>query len=79
MILNVQVVMALKRALKKKNEKKKDHRDFIMKIHRCKRCNYLYIDEEQKIPFEKISDEWRCPKCRSSKKIFVEKEIPEKN
>lgn len=50
-----------------------------MKIYRCKRCNYIYIDEEQKIPFEKTSDEWKCPKCRSSKKIFVEKEITEKN
>ncbi|MFX1323446.1 MAG: rubredoxin [Promethearchaeota archaeon] len=47
-----------------------------MKIHRCIRCNYLYIDEEQQIPFENITDNWKCPKCRSSKKFFVRKEIP---
>ena len=65
--------MVLKMTLKKKNERIKDQRGFITKIHRCKRCNYLYVDEEQKIPFEDVGDEWRCPKCRSSKKIFVEK------
>ena len=47
-----------------------------MKIYRCKRCNYLYDDKEQKIPFKDVGDEWRCPKCRSSKRFFVEKEIP---
>lgn len=49
----------------------------IMKIHRCKRCNYLYIDDEQELPFEKIGEDWKCPKCRSSKKFFVKKEIPQ--
>jgi rubredoxin len=47
-----------------------------MDIHRCKRCNYLYIDEEQEIPFEKLGEEYKCPKCRSSPKVFVKKEIP---
>jgi rubredoxin len=45
-------------------------------IHRCKRCNYLYVDEEQKIPFESLGDDYKCPKCRSSPKFFVKKEIP---
>ena len=58
---------------------KKNYGVNIMKIHRCKRCNYLYVDEEQNIPFKKIGNEWKCPKCRSSKKFFIEKEIPEKN
>ena len=71
--------MALKRTLKKKNWKKIYHRDFTLKIHRCKRCNYIYVDEEHKIPFENVGAEWRCPKCRSSKRVFVEKEIPKKN
>jgi rubredoxin len=47
-----------------------------MKIHRCKRCNYLYVDEEQEIPFKEVRSEWRCPKCRSLKKFFIEKQIP---
>ena len=50
-----------------------------MKIHRCKRCNYLYIDGEEKIPFENVGNQWKCPKCRSSKKFFVEKEINDKH
>ncbi|MFX1572100.1 MAG: rubredoxin [Promethearchaeota archaeon] len=46
-----------------------------MIIHRCKKCNYLYIDEEQEVKFEKLQNSWRCPKCRSSKRSFVKKEI----
>jgi rubredoxin len=49
-----------------------------MKIYRCKRCNYVYVDEEQEIPFEKVTKEWKCPKCRSSKNFFVEKANPKK-
>jgi len=44
-------------------------------IFRCKRCNYLYIDEEQDKPFSEVGDEWKCPKCRSSKKLFTKKEM----
>ena len=29
-----------------------------MTIHRCKRCNYVYIDEEHEIPFEKVGDDY---------------------
>ncbi|MFX1312924.1 MAG: rubredoxin [Promethearchaeota archaeon] len=46
-----------------------------MIIHRCKRCNYLYIDEEQEIQFEKLQESWTCPKCRASKKFFVKKDV----
>ena len=74
MILNALIVKALKKDLKKNNERKKG--DTFMKMYRCKRCNYIYDDEEQKIPFKEIGDEWRCPKCRSSKNFFVLKEIP---
>jgi rubredoxin len=73
MILNVQIVKDQKKDLRRKNNRKNGI--FIMKIHRCKRCNYLYDDEQQKIPFKEIGDEWRCPKCRSSKKLFITKEI----
>ncbi len=35
------------------------------------RCNFLYIDDEKDIPFENLNEEiFRCPKCRSSKKIL---------
>ena len=59
--------------------KPKNRGDYNMKIHRCKRCNYLYVDEEQEIPFKEVGNEWRCPKCQTSKNFFVEKEIPNKN
>ena len=47
-----------------------------MSIHRCKRCNYLYIDEEQGVCFGETGDGYRCPKCRASKHFFEKKEIP---
>lgn len=47
-----------------------------MPIYRCKRCNYLYIDEEQEKTFESIRNDYKCPKCRASKIFFVKKELP---
>ncbi|MFX1360233.1 MAG: rubredoxin [Promethearchaeota archaeon] len=44
-----------------------------MTIYRCKRCNYLYINGEQDIHFEKLEDNFKCPKCRASKNFFIEK------
>jgi rubredoxin len=46
-----------------------------MSIYRCKRCNYLYIDDEQTQPFNKLKEDYRCPKCRASKHFFVKKEL----
>ena len=44
-----------------------------MAIYRCKRCNYLYIDEENDIPFDHLKSEYKCPKCRASRHFFVKK------
>ena len=30
-----------------------------MPIYRCKRCNYLYIDDEQKVPFEVVGEDYK--------------------
>jgi len=79
MILNALIVKDLKRVLIRKNKKHKYLLNEKMKIYRCKRCNYLYIDGEQKTPFENVGNQWKCPKCRSSKKFFVEKEISDKS
>jgi rubredoxin len=46
-----------------------------MSIHRCKRCNYLYLDDEQAKPFEKVEEDFKCPKCRASKSLFVKKDL----
>ncbi|MFX0034619.1 MAG: rubredoxin [Candidatus Hermodarchaeota archaeon] len=48
----------------------------MIPIYRCRRCNYLYIDEEREVPFEQVSDDYSCPKCRSSKNFFLKKELP---
>ncbi|MHA1350242.1 MAG: rubredoxin [Promethearchaeota archaeon] len=44
-----------------------------MATYRCKRCNYLYIDEEQKVPFETVDEDYKCPRCRASKRFFLKK------
>ena len=46
-----------------KHKKRGDHN---MKIHRCKRCNYLYVDEEQEIPFKEDPALPEASPCRSA-------------
>ena len=46
-----------------------------MTIYRCKRCNYVYINGEKEIPFEKLESNFRCPKCRASKNFFIKKDL----
>ncbi|MFX1276291.1 MAG: rubredoxin [Promethearchaeota archaeon] len=42
-----------------------------MAIYRCKRCNYLYIDEQNECCFEDIIEEkFKCPRCKCSKRLF---------
>ncbi|MFX0022638.1 MAG: hypothetical protein ACFE9S_09940 [Candidatus Hermodarchaeota archaeon] len=47
----------------------------IISIYRCKKCNYIYDNNEKDKPFEELDEEeFKCPKCRSSKKFFVRKQ-----
>ena len=46
-----------------------------MTIYRCKRCNYVYTNAEKEVPFEKLEDNFRCPKCRASKNFFIKKDL----
>lgn len=39
-------------------------------IWRCAMCKWLYKDNEEKTPFEKLPEEWKCPKCGVSKRDF---------
>lgn len=42
-----------------------------MAIYRCKRCNFLYIDEKNEKPFENLDENsFKCPRCKCSKKLF---------
>lgn len=68
MIGNVQIVKILKTILQKNNL-------MFMAIHRCRRCNYLYIDKEQKICFDNLDDNFKCPRCHCSKKMFVKRKL----
>ncbi|MBY9017331.1 MAG: hypothetical protein KGD66_00725 [Candidatus Lokiarchaeota archaeon] len=45
-----------------------------MTTYRCKRFNYLYIEDEQGNIFENVGNDYKCPKCRASKSFFVKKE-----
>lgn len=36
----------------------------------CKICGYVYDDSKEKIPFNKLPDDWRCPLCGASKSDF---------
>ncbi len=47
-----------------------------MAIYRCRKCNFLYIDDEQKVCFEELDDDYSCPRCSCSKKMFTKKELP---
>lgn len=36
----------------------------------CKICGFVYDDSKQKIPFEKLPENWVCPVCGASKADF---------
>lgn len=38
--------------------------------YRCKICGYIYDDSIEKISFEDLPDDWRCPLCGASKEMF---------
>jgi len=42
-----------------------------MPTFRCKKCKFLYIDEQQEKPLEEQDDaRFKCPRCRASKRMF---------
>lgn len=41
----------------------------------CTVCGYVYDESKEKIPFEKLSDDYECPLCGVGKEKF-EKENP---
>ncbi|MFX1257635.1 MAG: rubredoxin [Promethearchaeota archaeon] len=43
----------------------------IIPNYRCRRCNYVYVENEQKICFEDLEEDFRCPRCRCSKNTFI--------
>ena len=50
-----------------------------MKKYRCTICGYIYDDSKEKIKFEDLPDDWKCPACGAPKSLFEEiKEEKEK-
>ena len=56
-----------------------------MKKYRCTICGYIYDEEVEKIKFEDLPEDWKCPLCGAPKNLFEEiieenqKEIDNKN
>ncbi len=47
----------------------------------CQICGYIYDDEKEKIPFDELPDDWKCPLCGASKSDFAleQKEVQKNN
>ncbi len=41
----------------------------------CQICGYIYDDEKEKVPFEQLPDDWKCPLCGARKSDF-KAEVP---
>jgi rubredoxin len=39
-------------------------------IWRCSACKWLYKNKEQKIAFEYLPEDWKCPVCKVGKAFF---------
>ena len=51
-----------------------------MKKYRCTICGYIYDDAKEKIKFEDLPGDWKCPLCGAPKSLFeeVKEEVEEK-
>ena len=38
--------------------------------YRCKMCGFVYDDDKQKVKFEDLPDDWKCPMCGAPKSLF---------
>lgn len=36
----------------------------------CQICGYIYDDAKEKVPFEELPDDWKCPLCGAAKSDF---------
>lgn len=43
-----------------------------MKKYRCKICGYIYDDAKEKVKFEDLPENWKCPWCGAPKSMFEE-------
>ncbi len=43
-----------------------------MKRYRCKICGYIYDESVEKVKFEDLPEDWKCPLCGAPKNLFEE-------
>jgi len=55
--------------IKKENAKNKNTK---LKIYKCSICGHIYDNNIEKIKFEELPDDWKCPTCGVSKEEFSE-------
>lgn len=48
-----------------------------MKKYRCKICGHIYDETVEKVKFEDLPEDWKCPLCGAPKNLF--EEIKESN
>lgn len=36
----------------------------------CQICGYIYDDTKEKVPFEQLPADWKCPLCGAAKTDF---------
>ena len=39
-------------------------------LWRCSACRWLFKEKAQKVPFESLPDDWKCPVCNVGKGSF---------
>ena len=44
----------------------------------CQVCGYVYDDAKEKVPFEALPDNWKCPLCGALKSDFKPESVPQK-
>ena len=40
----------------------------------CSVCGYQYDEKFEKVPFEQLPDDWKCPICNAPKSAFLKSE-----
>ena len=38
----------------------------------CRACHWIYDEIKEGVSFEELDDNWECPICGLSKKLFIE-------
>ena len=49
--------------------KKEDQREDFG-VWRCSACKWLYKEKDQKVKFEDLPSDWKCPVCKAGKDTF---------